>query len=69
MATPITDSPKFDVTMRVGCSLAYEVTGPAMLLLNLRPTPNRNHAVGVGDPLDFSRRLDNQWIVRTDPEI
>ncbi len=45
MATPTTDSPKFDVTVRVGCSLAYEVTGSAMLLLNLRPTPNRNHAV------------------------
>ncbi|HUR57462.1 MAG TPA: transglutaminase family protein, partial [Opitutaceae bacterium] len=23
--------------------------------------------VGVGDPLDFSRRLDNQWTVRTEP--
>jgi transglutaminase-like putative cysteine protease len=23
-------------------------------------------AVGVGDPLDFSQRLDNQWIVRRD---
>jgi transglutaminase-like putative cysteine protease len=25
--------------------------------------------VGVGDPLDFTQRLDNQWIVRTDPDI
>ena len=23
--------------------------------------------VGVGDPLDFSKRIDNQWTVRTDP--
>jgi transglutaminase-like putative cysteine protease len=23
--------------------------------------------VGVGDPLDFSRRLDNRWTVQTDP--
>jgi transglutaminase-like putative cysteine protease len=23
--------------------------------------------VGVGDPLDLSRRIDNQWTVRTDP--
>jgi transglutaminase-like putative cysteine protease len=23
--------------------------------------------VGVGDPLDFTRRLDNQWTVRVDP--
>ncbi len=37
--------PKFDVTVRVGCSLAYEVTGSAMLLLNLRPCVDRNHAV------------------------
>ncbi len=45
MATPRTDSPPFDVTVRVGCSLAYEVTGSAMLLLNLRPCLNRNHAI------------------------
>src|SRR5258708_40099863 len=36
---------KFDVTLRVGCSLAYEVTGTAWLLLHLKPRPNRNHAV------------------------
>lgn len=42
--TPI-PSPVFDITVRVGCSLVYEVTGSAMLLLNLRPCPNRNHAV------------------------
>jgi len=23
--------------------------------------------VGVGDPLDFSLRLDNQWAVQMDP--
>jgi transglutaminase-like putative cysteine protease len=45
MATPSPDRPQFDVTVRVGCSLAYEATGPAMLLLNLRPSPNRNHEV------------------------
>jgi transglutaminase-like putative cysteine protease len=45
MAASRTDSPPFDVTVRVGCSLAYEATGPAMLLLNLRPCVNRNHAV------------------------
>jgi transglutaminase-like putative cysteine protease len=38
-------SPPLDITVRVGCSLAYEVTGSAMLLLNLRPCPNRNHEV------------------------
>jgi transglutaminase-like putative cysteine protease len=37
--------PKLDVTVRVGCNLTYEVTGSAMLLLNLRPCPNRNHQI------------------------
>jgi transglutaminase-like putative cysteine protease len=37
--------PQFDVTLRVGCSLAYEVTGTASLLLNLQPRPDRNHSV------------------------
>jgi transglutaminase-like putative cysteine protease len=38
-------SPPFDLTVRVGCSLAYEVTGTASLLLNIRPQPDRRHAV------------------------
>jgi transglutaminase-like putative cysteine protease len=64
MATPITDSPKFDVTVRVGCSLAYEVTGSALLLLNLRPTPNRNHeivfeALALGDHLAAEQFTDS----------
>jgi transglutaminase-like putative cysteine protease len=37
--------PKFDVTVRVGCTLSYEVTGSAMLLLNLKLRPDRNHEV------------------------
>ena len=37
--------PNFDVTVRVGCSLVYEVTGTASLLLNLKLHPDRNHAV------------------------
>ncbi len=37
--------PQFDLTVRIGCSLAYEVTGTASLLLNLQPRPDRNHAV------------------------
>lgn len=35
----------YDITVRVGCSLAYEVTGSASLLLNLHPQSGRNHAV------------------------
>jgi transglutaminase-like putative cysteine protease len=38
-------APVFDITVRVGCSLAYEVTGTASLLLNLQPRPDRNHEV------------------------
>lgn len=45
MVTNLLPPPAFDVTLRVGCSLAYEVTGSAMLLLNLKPRPDRNHAV------------------------
>jgi transglutaminase-like putative cysteine protease len=45
MVTSTLPSPKFDVTVRVGCSLTYEVSGSAMLLLNLRPLQNRNHSV------------------------
>jgi transglutaminase-like putative cysteine protease len=45
MVSPALPSPAFDLTVRVGCSLAYEATGPASLLLNLRPRPDRNHAV------------------------
>jgi transglutaminase-like putative cysteine protease len=37
--------PEFDLTVRVGCSLAYEVTGTASLLLNVKPRPDRHHLV------------------------
>lgn len=48
--------PKYDLTIRVGCNLAYEVTGTASLLLNVRPRPSRNHvvvfeALNLGDNL------------------
>lgn len=46
----------FDITIRVGCSLVYEVTGSATLLLNLQPSENgRNEvvfqALSMGDNL------------------
>src|SRR5882762_5419295 len=56
MATLTPDSPQFDVTVRVGCSLVYEVTGSATLLLNLRPCPDRNHAM-VFEALALGDRL------------
>jgi transglutaminase-like putative cysteine protease len=46
----------FDITVRVGCSLVYEATGQAALLLNLSLRPDRNHVVlseglALGDDL------------------
>lgn len=38
-------APRFDVTLRVGCSLAYEVTGSASLLLNVQPRPAHGQAI------------------------
>jgi transglutaminase-like putative cysteine protease len=45
MATSSSLSPQFDVTLRVGCNLVYEAQGPAMLLLHVRPLPDRQHEV------------------------
>ncbi len=38
-------APAFDITLRVGCSLAYEVTGSACVLLNIQPRVHHRHAV------------------------
>lgn len=35
----------FDITVRVGCSLNFDVTGSASLLLNACPQPSSNHRV------------------------
>jgi transglutaminase-like putative cysteine protease len=46
MGSPLVPpAPVFDVTVRVGCSLTYQVTGTASLLLHVKPRPDRNHAV------------------------
>jgi transglutaminase-like putative cysteine protease len=37
--------PPLDLTLRVGCSLAYEVTGTASVLLNVQPRSSPHHAV------------------------
>jgi transglutaminase-like putative cysteine protease len=42
---PLEVPPNFDLTIRVGCSLVYEVSGTASLLLNVKPRPDRNHLV------------------------
>jgi transglutaminase-like putative cysteine protease len=43
--TPASNDPKFDMTVRVGCSLAYHVSGTAALLLNVKLRPDQNHTV------------------------
>lgn len=63
-ASPSLPPPLFDITLRVGCSLSYESTGPATLLLNLKPLPNRNHAVvfealALGDNLPSDEFTDS----------
>ena len=40
-----TQGRSFDMTVRVGCSLAYEASGPATLLLIVQPFAGRNHQV------------------------
>lgn len=37
--------PKFDITVRVGCSLVYEATGVASLVLNLKLHPDDRYRV------------------------
>ena len=58
--------PKYDLTVRVGCSLVYEAAGPASLLLNLRPRPDGDHlvlsealALGLGPPLPSEEFTDS----------
>ena len=69
-------APALDATLRVGCSLAYEVTGTASLLLNLQPLQDRNHSVvfqalTLGDNLrarEFTDSHGNRvWQVRLAP--
>ncbi len=64
MPSPALPPQQFDLTVRVGCSLAYEVTGSATLLLNLKPRPNRDHAVvfeaiTLGNNLPFEEFADS----------
>lgn len=69
-------SPAFDITLRVGCSLVYEVTGTALLLLNVKPRPSRRHAVlfealSLGNSLPATAFTDSHgnavWRVKLAP--
>ena len=55
---------QYDMTVRVGCSLAYESTGPASLLLNVQPWAGRNNevvfqAITLGDNLPDTPFVDS----------
>jgi len=50
--------PELDLTVRVGCSLVYEATGPATLLLNVKPRPDGRHAV-LAEALTLGNDLPN----------
>ncbi|MGB7303178.1 MAG: transglutaminase family protein [Burkholderiaceae bacterium] len=59
-----TEKPRFDITARVGCSLAYEVTGTASLLLNLKLHPDERfdvlfEAISLGNGLTAEDFVDS----------
>ncbi len=67
-----------DLTLRVGCSLAYQATGPASLLLNLQPRPERNasmlfEALSLGHNLPAKEFVDSHgnrvWRVKLAPGL
>lgn len=69
-------APLFDLTVRVGCSLAYKANGPASLLLNLQPHTENRHAIvfqalSLGNNLPSSSFTDSHgnlvWRVNLAP--
>jgi transglutaminase-like putative cysteine protease len=57
-------APKLDITVRVGCRLVYEATGPATVLLNVKPRADGPHAVvfqalALGDNLPAEVFVDS----------
>ena len=66
MINPLSVPPELDLTVRVGCSLIYEVTGTATVLLNLKLRSDRNHhvlaealALGLNDALSAEEFSDS----------
>ena len=61
---PANIPPSLDITVRVGCSLVYEVTGAASLLLKVNLGPNRSasvlsEALSLGDNLPAEEFTDS----------
>jgi transglutaminase-like putative cysteine protease len=55
-------SPEFDITLRVGCSLAYTVTGTASLLLHVKTRADPGHAV-VFEALTLGNDLPSEEFI------
>jgi transglutaminase-like putative cysteine protease len=62
MATNQGGRPKLDLTVRVGCSLVYESTAPAVVLLNLRPRADPQQALQE-ERLSFGENLPSEEFV------
>jgi transglutaminase-like putative cysteine protease len=61
---PETVPPEFDITLRVGCSLAYYNTGTASIILDVKPRPDsHNHvlfeALSIGNGLPYEDFTDS----------
>ena len=68
--TSVLNSLCFDVTVRIGCSLAYQAMGNAWLFLNLKPAADRNHstvseAITLGNNLPLDEFDDSTAIIFT----
>jgi transglutaminase-like putative cysteine protease len=59
MTTNSTGRDRLDLTVRVGCSLIYESTGPAVVLLNLRPRTDPQQALQE-EKLSFGENLPSE---------
>jgi transglutaminase-like putative cysteine protease len=59
MTTNPSSTPALDLTLRLGCRLIYETTGTASLLINVRPRPDRRHAV-VAEAFSLGRDLPSE---------
>jgi transglutaminase-like putative cysteine protease len=64
MILPELPLPLFDITVRVGCSLAYEARGDAALVLNLCPRPDRNHRV-IAEAMSLGANLAGDYFADT----
>jgi len=59
MWSTLSAPPEYDLTIRVGCSLGYQVTGTASILLNLGLRPDGAHEV-LAEGLTLGRNLKTE---------